>query len=150
MKGCHVEKLKGLKRQNLNQWLRVTGMQSGSYKNFLTVVKNQNEPLSGCSHWLQGSMAPEHGAATPSLPLRFMSKRLFPYSHWVRCETNVTAFPKAVDLIQRPKPRGINEMYSAWPNIMERLVHSMWFIHVSYICIHSKCDKVLSKVLSNF
>lgn len=70
--GLPLEKLKGL---------RVTSMQSGSYKNFLTVVRHQNEPLSECSHWLQGSVATEQGAAMSSLPLRFMSKLLFPYSH---------------------------------------------------------------------
>lgn len=78
-------------------------MQSGLCKNFLTiriVKKRKNEPLSDCSSLVAAGVCSDRGIALPlsQLPLRFMVTGV---------ETNLMAFPKAVNLTRGPEPRGM-------------------------------------------
>lgn len=116
-------KVKTLKRQNLNQWVRVTGMQSGSYKNFLTirVVKTQNKLLGECSRWLWEECVETEARWCHSLGYLWGSRLTwsFPtHTDVAGVETKPTASPKAVDVTLGPTPRGISEMHRTW--------HSKW------------------------
>lgn len=98
-------------------------MQSGLCKNFLTiriVKKKKNEPLSDRSSLVAAGVCSDRGMALPlsQLPLRLMSRlALPPHMEVTGVKTNLTAFPKTVNLTRGPELRGISEMYGVWHKV---------------------------------